>query len=125
MPLFCCTSVSSRLCTLNFYIFKITSSLSHLCLQELTCLVEEQDCQLFATFRAVACSDFEIIDLKQQFCGNTQTNTHTHRQTKYCNPPPTRQGLIISIIATSIMNSTEVQNPRCLHTIQAGLQSLT
>ena len=28
-------------------------------------------------FRAVACLDFEIIELKHQFCGNTHTHTHT------------------------------------------------
>ena len=32
----------------TFTFSKFTSSLSHLCLQELTCLVEEQDYQLFA-----------------------------------------------------------------------------
>ena len=25
-----------------------------------------------------ACLDFEIIELKQQFCGNAHTHTHTH-----------------------------------------------
>ena len=31
--------------------------------------------------RAVAGLDFEIIELKQQFCGNRHTHTHTHTHT--------------------------------------------
>ena len=100
IPLVCFTSILFRLRTLNFSstfskhtsslsclclqkltctFSKYTSSLSCLCLQELTCLVEEQNWPTLQRFRAVACtcSDFEMIELKQQFCGNRQTYTYT------------------------------------------------
>ena len=52
MPLFHFESIPSRLCALNFTFSKFLSSLSHLCPQELACLVEEHDFQLFAIIQS-------------------------------------------------------------------------
>ena len=80
VPLFCCTSVSSRLCTLNFYIIQIyeQSESPVPSRTSLSCRRAGLIANSLQRFRAVACSDFEIIELKQQFCGNRQTYTHTH-----------------------------------------------
>ena len=74
MPLVCFTSVSFRLCTLNFYILQIykQSELPVPSRTNLSC--RRAGLPTLQRFRAVACSDFEIIELKQQFCGNRQTN---------------------------------------------------
>ena len=56
---------------------------------------ESQSCHVASSrMRAIVCSDFKIIELKQQFRGNTQIE-HT-----VLHPPPTW---------VRIMNSTKVQ----------------
>ena len=46
MPSFCCTSISYLVSVHKVFTFSnFLSSLSHLCLQEFGCLVEEQDCK--------------------------------------------------------------------------------
>ena len=57
---------------------------------ELACLVEKQFSISLQNFRPIGHLDFETIELKEQFCGNTQIDTHT--QTKYCNPLPMGNG---------------------------------
>ena len=89
MPSFCWTSFSFHLCMLNFYILQIYEQSEFPVPSRTNLSCRRAGLPTLQRFRAVACSDFVIIEFKQQFCGNRQT----HKPTKYCNPPLTRWGL--------------------------------
>ena len=81
--------ISSLYRMLNFYIIKIyeQSELPVPSRTNLSC--RRAGLPTLQRFRAVACSDFEIIELKQQFCGNR----HRYTDQRYTNLP-TQQGLM-------------------------------
>ena len=67
--------------SLNFYILQIYEQSESPVPSRTNLSCRRAGLPTLQRFRAVACSDFEIIELKQQFCGNRHTPTHTHTHT--------------------------------------------